>query len=212
MKVKICGITNAEDALNAVEIGADAIGFIFVKASPRYVAPESAYQIIQNLPPFVIKVGVFADATKDEITDIINYTGINCLQLHGNEAPDFIRNFRMPVIKSFRVKTGFELSILGKYNTSAFLLDTFAENQIGGTGKTFDWNIAIEAKKYGKIILAGGLNENNIMEAIRTVQPYAVDINSGVEAEPGKKDKEKIRKLFRIIRELERELYSKEKI
>lgn len=206
MKVKICGITNLEDAIAGSELGADALGFIFVKSSPRYIPPEHAEHIIKELPPFITKVGVFADATKDEIREIVYHTHVNCLQLHGSETPEFAKDFDIPVIKSFRVTNGFNTSILSKYTVSAFLLDTFVKDQLGGTGKTFDWNIAIEAKKYGRIILAGGLNEYNVLEAIKTVQPYAIDVNSGAESTPGKKDVEKLKRLFDIIGKLKTEI------
>jgi phosphoribosylanthranilate isomerase len=196
MKVKICGITNVDDALSAAELGADALGFIFVKSSPRYIAPKTARKIIQELPPFVVPVGVFADMTYDDILEIIDQTGIGCVQLHGEETPRPLANYPVPVYKSFRVDAGFNPEILRRYKGSAYLLDTKTPGVPGGTGQTFDWNIAIKAKEYGRIILAGGLNTENIVKAARIVQPYAVDVNSGVEMRPGKKDPEKLKLLF----------------
>ena len=196
MRVKICGITNVEDALSAAELGADALGFIFVKSSPRYISPKTARKIIQELPPFMVPVGVFADMTHDDILEIIEQTGIGCVQLHGEETPRQLANYPVPVYKSFRVDASFNPEILRRYKGSAYLLDTKTPGVPGGTGQTFDWNIAIRAKEYGRIILAGGLNAENIVKAARMVQPYAVDVNSGVEERPGKKDPEKLKLLF----------------
>jgi phosphoribosylanthranilate isomerase len=196
MRVKICGITNVDDALSAAELGTDALGFIFVKSSPRYIAPKTARKIIQELPPFVVPVGVFADMAHDDILEIIEQTGIGCVQLHGEETPRQLANYPVPIYKSFRVDASFNPEILRRYKGSAYLLDTKIPGALGGTGQTFDWNIAIKAKEYGRIILAGGLNTENIVEAARMVQPYAVDVNSGVEERPGKKDPEKMKLLF----------------
>jgi phosphoribosylanthranilate isomerase len=205
MKIKICGITNIDDALFSAELGADALGFIFVKTSPRYIRPSAARKIIQELPPFVIPVGVVADAEHDEILELINETGICCLQLHGNESPKQLAKFPVPVYKSFRVDKEFNLETLQRYKGSAYLLDTYVEGTLGGTGKTFDWDIAVTAKTYGRIILAGGLTPENIAEAIQKVHPYAVDVNSGVESAPGKKDGTKLERLFKIIRSFQNE-------
>jgi phosphoribosylanthranilate isomerase len=205
MKVKICGITNIEDALLATELGADALGFIFVKTSPRHIRPSAARKIIQELPPFVIPVGVVADAEHDEILELIDETGIRCVQLHGNESPKQLAKFPVPVYKSFRVDKEFNLEILQRYKGSAYLLDTHVDGALGGTGKTFDWDVAIKAKTYGRIILAGGLTPENIAEAVKKVQPYAVDVNSGVESTLGKKDRNKLERLFSAIRSLQNE-------
>ena len=205
MKVKICGITNMEDALLAAELGADALGFIFVKTSPRHIRPSAARKIIQELPPFVTPVGVVADAEHDEILELIDETGISCVQLHGNESPKQLAKFPVPVYKSFRVDKEFNLETLQRYKGSAYLLDTHVNGALGGTGKTFDWDVAIKAKAYGRIILAGGLTPENIAEAVKKVQPYAVDVNSGVESAPGKKDKNKLERLFKAIRSLQNE-------
>jgi phosphoribosylanthranilate isomerase len=205
MKVKICGITNMEDALLAAELGADALGFIFVKTSPRHIRPSAARKIIQELPPFVTPVGVVADAEHDEILELIDETGISCVQLHGNESPKQLAKFPVPVYKSFRVDKEFNLETLQRYKGSAYLLDTYVDGTLGGTGKTFDWDIAVKAKAYGRIILAGGLTPENIAEAVKKVQPYAVDVNSGVESAPGKKDGNKLEWLFKAIRLLQNE-------
>ncbi|MBN1398331.1 MAG: phosphoribosylanthranilate isomerase [Bacteroidetes bacterium] len=202
MKIKICGITNNDDALMAAELGADALGFIFVKKSPRYINPYDAQKIIKLLPPFITPVGVVADVSNEEISDLIKITGIRCLQLHGSEVPDFCADLSVPAYKSFRVNNGFDLQVLLNYRVPAYLLDTYVEGTMGGTGRTFDWDIAVKAKSFGKIILAGGLTPENIAEAIKKVQPYAVDLNSGVESAPGKKDKNKLEHVFKIIRSL----------
>jgi len=202
MKVKICGITNIDNAVYAAELGADALGFIFVKSSPRYIAPKSARKIIQELPPFIVPVGIFVDVPQEEIIGVIEQTGIKCVQLHGNETPKQLAGFPLPVYKSFRVDSSFNLEILRRYKGSAYLLDTKISGELGGTGQTFDWGIAVKAKEYGRIILAGGLNPENVLEAIQKVQPYAIDVNSGVESAPGKKDKNKLEQLFKTIRSL----------
>jgi phosphoribosylanthranilate isomerase len=193
-KIKICGITNLDDALAAAESGADALGFVFFKDSPRAILPEKAATIIVKLPAFITAVGVFANESRDEIQKAAEVTGIDVIQLHGNESPDACRLSRR-VIKGIRVKNIESLEPLKKYEglVSAILLDTFTPHMLGGTGQVFNWEIAVEAKKFGRIILAGGLTPENISEAIRRVKPYAVDVSSGVEMEKGKKDHQKMR-------------------
>src|SRR5664280_677680 len=186
MRVKICGITNQEDALIASDIGADALGFVFAKGSPRTITPEAAGNIIYKLPPFIVPVGVFVDSPVEEILSIIEYTGIQCIQLHGNESPSEFTNINVPIIKAFRVNEHFKAATLASFKASAYLLDTYVDGAAGGTGKTFDWNMAISAKAYGRIILAGGLTPENIKDAITMVRPYGIDVSSGVESEPGK--------------------------
>ena len=202
MKVKICGITNIGDALYAAELGAAALGFIFVKSSLRYIVPNFARKIIQELPPFVVPVGVFADMEYNDILEIIDQTGIGCIQLHGEETPKRLAKYPVPVYKSFRVDSSFNPEILRRYKGSAYLLDTKISSELGGTGQTFNWEIAVKAKEYGRIILAGGLKPENIIEAVRIVQPYAVDVNSGVEESPGKKDHSKLRLLFDLLKQV----------
>lgn len=192
VRVKICGITNIEDALLAVELGADALGFIFAE-SPRRVSSEGVASIVSQLPPFVSKVGVFVDEEKEEVAEIADVCGLDTLQFHGVEPPDYCTRFREKVIKSLRVKNADSIEVLPSYSVDAFLLDTHVEGVPGGTGVTFDWNLAVQAKKYGRIILSGGLNPQNVAEAIERVRPYAVDVSSGVEMRTGKKDPEKLR-------------------
>lgn len=195
VKIKICGITNLEDAIAAVEYGADALGFVFQPKSPRVITPELAREIVFGIPPFITTVGVFVDRSKEEIEKIVSHVGLNIIQLHGSEPPDSCQMSRK-VIKAIRVKDLTDLESLKNYTVSAFLLDTYSPHTIGGTGQIFNWDIAVEAKKFGRIILAGGLNPENVEEAIRWVQPYGVDVATGVEGnEKGKKDHRKL-KLF----------------
>ncbi len=193
IKVKICGITNLDDAMAAVDAGADALGFIFYKESPRYIVPSKAGEIIKRLPPFVKAVGVFVNEKESEIRRVIESTRIDILQLHGEELPGFCVLFNKPVIKAIRVKERESITCLAKYNVSAFLLDSYNRKGYGGTGEGFDLDIAVEAKIYGRIILSGGLTPENVMGAIDKVMPYAVDVSSGVEASKGKKDHDKVR-------------------
>jgi phosphoribosylanthranilate isomerase len=195
-KIKICGITNLEDAKAAIDFGADALGFVFFRESPRNISPEEAALIIAKLPVFTTTVGVFVDETREKIQKIVEQTGLDVIQLHGEEPPEACRMSRR-VIKGIRVKSLESLEPLARYQNivSVFLLDTFEPHMPGGTGQVFNWDIAIEAKNFGRIILAGGLTPENISEAIRRVNPYAVDVSSGVELTKGKKDHQKM-KLF----------------
>jgi len=189
VRVKICGITNLEDAAHAVTCGADALGFIFHKKSPRYIDPVEAGKIIKELPPFATTVGVFVDLDKSEVRDIILKSGVRVLQFHGSEPPDFCRSFGVKYIKAFRVKDMDCLSGLSDYpDAAAYLLDAYSEKEYGGTGMTFNWDAAVYAKKAGRIILAGGLTPENVAEAVAKVRPYAVDVSSGVEATKGRKN------------------------
>jgi phosphoribosylanthranilate isomerase len=190
VNVKICGITNLTDARTAVRLGADALGFIFAP-SPRRIAPQTARKIIRALPPFVKTVGVFVNEAPASIRKVINDCGLDLVQLHGNESPDLCDELMPYTIKSLRIKDESSLQSARAYHgkVRALLLDTYSKEKIGGTGKTFDWNLAIKIKKIGiPIILSGGLGPSNIDLAIHTVRPYAVDVNSGIEAYPGKKN------------------------
>ena len=189
MRVKICGITNSEDAQAAVEYGADALGFVFAK-SPRQITKEHARDIIKKLPPFVSPVGVFVDEKADMIKEICDFCGIHTVQLHGNEQPSYLKELEgYKLIKAFRVKEEDDLKPLANYKPHAFLLDSYVEGTMGGTGVPFKLEVARQAHKYGNIILSGGLTPENVKEAIQIVKPYAVDVSSGVESSPGKKDK-----------------------
>ncbi|MCG6551357.1 MAG: phosphoribosylanthranilate isomerase [Candidatus Magnetominusculus sp. LBB02] len=196
VKVKICGITNKKDAVAAVDYGADALGFVFYDKSPRHVTPDAAAEIIKmGLPPFVTTIGVFVDETEEGINRIKEVVGIDVVQLHGNEPPEAAEVWPN-VIKAFRMRDFVDLEPLSRYKVSAFLLDAYAEDSFGGTGKLFNWEIAIEARQFGRIILSGGLNPDNIEAAVRKVNPYAVDVSSGVEAAKGKKDHLKLRQFI----------------
>jgi phosphoribosylanthranilate isomerase len=201
VKIKICGITNLEDAVLAVDLGADALGFIFYLKSPRYVAPDAAWEIIAQLPPFVMSVGVFVDEEAAVVQDLAAQVGLDWVQVHGQESPDYCRSLGRRVIKGFRIKDESSLKDLEPFQgaVQAFLLDTYKKGQVGGTGETFDWRLAREAKRYGRIILAGGLTPDNVAQAIKVAQPQAVDTASGTEAAPGKKDPERLRAFFQAV-------------
>ncbi|MBE9528454.1 MAG: phosphoribosylanthranilate isomerase [Proteobacteria bacterium] len=197
VKVKICGITTLDDATAATSYGADMLGFIFYTKSARYIAPAAAKSIIAKLPPSVTTVGVFVDAPVDEVNAIVKQTGINVVQLHGKESPEeCARVENAKVVKAFRVSDKASIAKIDRYSTWANLLDTYVKGTHGGTGETFDWKIAVEAKKYGPLILSGGLTPDNISEAVRTVRPYAVDVSSGVESSPGVKVHELIKQFI----------------
>ena len=202
VKIKICGITNLEDALLAAELGADALGFIFYAKSPRQVAPETARAIIAQLPPFVAAVGVFVDEAAAVVQELAAQVGLDWVQLHGQESPEYCRNLGRKVIKGFRIQDEDSLRLLADYQgaAQALLLDTYKKGQVGGTGEIFDWHLARKAKKYGPIILAGGLTSENVAQAIATAGPAAVDAASGTEAAPGKKDPAKLRAFFEAVR------------
>lgn len=197
-RVKICGITNKEDAFAAIDFGADALGFVCYAGSPRAVDSDTAKDIISTLPPFVTTVGVFVDDDKKNLERTASYVGLDAIQLHGSESPEYCSSIdNKKIIKAIKVKYLSDLDVLKNYTSvSAFLLDTYSPDQHGGTGQKFNWDIAVEAKKFGRIILAGGLNHDNIENAIELVRPYGVDVSSGVEGNiKGKKDPAKL-KLF----------------
>ena len=200
IRVKICGVTNLPDALAAVEAGADALGFVFYEKSPRFVAPEAAAAIIRQLPPFVAKVGLFVNAPRELVHETIAACGLDTLQFHGAEPPAYCRAFTLPAFKAFRVQGRGFLAELPSFDTAAWLLDAGVPGQYGGTGSRFDWTLAVEAGRLGKpIILAGGLTPANVQEAIRQTLPYAVDVSSGVESAPGRKDPKKIRDFIAAV-------------
>lgn len=191
--VKICGITNLEDAQHAVRCGADAVGFIFFEQSPRFVSHRKAAEIARTLPEHISKIGVFVNADGKFVRDIVHHVNLSAVQLLGNEGADDLVSLETSVIKVFRVGEDFDVEVMKNYIVDAFLLDAMKDGSYGGTGKTFDWNIALKAKEYGRIILSGGLTPANVEDAVRFVRPYGVDVSSGVEARPGKKDPEKVR-------------------
>jgi phosphoribosylanthranilate isomerase len=206
-RVKICGITRLEDAQQAVDLGAAALGFNFYPLSPRYIEPGAARAIARQLPPFVTPVGVFANETDaGRVISMAREAGATAVQLHGPGFPDLhalLSAFTLVVAVPVRV--GFKAEELGKFKPSAYLLDAFDPERLGGTGRTFDWNAAREAKQYGPIILAGGLTPENVGQAVRVVRPFAADVASGVESAPGIKDPAKLRAFFAAVAEADRE-------
>ena len=201
-RVKICGITSLEDGLGAVAAGADALGFVFYPESPRYVRPEVATEICRALPPFVSRVGLFVNESQPTIAATSVLVGLDTLQLHGDETPQFCSLWRggLKVIKAFRIGDRHSLLALAAFteHADAFLLDAFVPGVPGGTGKTFNWDLAREAAIYRRpIILAGGLTPANVQEAVTAADPFAVDVSSGVERAPGRKDLTKVAEFIR---------------
>ena len=195
---KICGITNLDDANVAVENGASAIGFIFYEKSPRTISINNAKSISKHLPKTIARVGVFVNHEKDFIREAISKVPLDMIQLHSDETPDFCNQFDVPILKALRIKNEASLSVMDQYDVAVFLLDTFSNDQYGGTGETFDWSV-LNRKFKTPIILSGGLNPENILDAIDAVNPSAVDVNSGVESFPGKKDYNKLKSLFKNL-------------
>lgn len=195
VRVKICGITNLEDALAAVDAGADALGFMFYPPSPRYVRPEDVRKMVTSLPPFVSRVGVFVNADEAQIRRTIQEAGVDTVQLHGKEPGELCRRLApLPVMKAFRMIGPPALEELGGYTGCSWLLDSYVPGIYGGTGQTFNWDLACEAvRRGGRVILAGGLTAENVARAVAAVSPYGVDVSSGVEGSPGRKDREKMR-------------------
>lgn len=195
-KVKICGITSVDDALMAVDAGADALGLVFFEKSPRFVPVEAAARIIAKLPPFVQVVGLFVNADLELVNRTADHCGLDIVQLHGEESPEYCSLVRRRVMKAFRVRGPESLAPLSEYRVAAYLLDAYSPHAYGGTGEMFDWDCAVAAKEQGRIVLAGGLTPDNIAEAVAKVRPYGVDVSSGVESSPGKKDPEKVRRFI----------------
>jgi phosphoribosylanthranilate isomerase len=202
VKVKICGITNWLDARRAVEAGADFLGFNFFAGSPRYVTPAKARQIVRRLPKGIVSVGVFVNETEENMLKIAQAVGLDRLQLHGHESAASVERLgrSLPVIKAVRVRKSFPASQLARFrHVSALLLDGFDANHWGGTGQTFDWRLAQPTRRKTRLFLAGGITPENVAQAIRTAKPYAVDVCSGVEAKPGKKDPERLKAFMREV-------------
>jgi phosphoribosylanthranilate isomerase len=197
VRVKICGITSVEDALQAVQAGADALGFVFYERSPRNLDPLRAAKIISNLPPFVQTVGLFVNADAGFVNDTADRCRLDLVQLHGDEPPEYCEQVRRRVIKAFRVRDASSLAPVRDYRVAGILLDAYSPGAFGGTGLSFNWELAGIAKKFGPVILAGGLAPDNVREAVERVAPYAVDVSSGVELSPGKKDPEKVREFIK---------------
>jgi phosphoribosylanthranilate isomerase len=190
-----------EDARAAAEAGADAIGLMFYEKSPRYVSLERAQEISASLPPYIMRVGVFVDPDPELVVSAMSHCGLSMLQFHGDEPNDFCRQFGVMTMKAFRVKDAGTLQQLAGYQTDAFLLDSYVADKHGGTGEKFNWDLAVEAKKLGKpFFLSGGLTPENVADAVQRVTPFGVDVSSGVEAAPGKKDHQKIRDFIAAVR------------
>ena len=199
MPVKICGITSYEDAEIAINYGASAIGIIFYQYSLRYIHFNQVAKWISKISKSVKKVGVFVNEKQKNIDMIVKELNLDYIQLHGDESPDYCDNMLKPVIKAFRVNANFDPDILKNFHVHAFLFDTYQKGKQGGTGKTFNWGIISKLKTKTPIILSGGLNPENIIKGIETVCPSAIDVNSGVELEPGIKDKEKVKEIFNAL-------------
>jgi phosphoribosylanthranilate isomerase len=198
VRVKICGITNVKDARNAARLGADALGFNFFKGSPRYIRPERAKAIIAALPPLVLTVGVFVDEEPERILEICAQCGLDAAQMHGDEPPRLVHAVTgLRRIKALRIADAQDVTLCRRYRVDAYLLDAKVPGEFGGTGKTFNWELAREAAQFGPIILAGGLTPANVAQAVAIVQPYAVDTASGVEDSPGEKNKELMAQFIR---------------
>lgn len=207
-RVKICGITNQEDALVSVKFGSDALGFNFYKKSPRYILPKKARQIIENMPEKILNVGVFVNENIEKIIEIAESAKLDAIQLHGEETPEFVRKLKtktdLEVIKAFRVSPNFEPEKIVEYGVDAILLDAYSPNERGGTGETFDWEIANRTQKiFPKMYLAGGLSPENISRAILEVRPFGVDACSCLEKEKGVKDLQKLERFLSAVKNYE---------
>jgi len=200
-RIKICGVTNADDAWLAAELGADAIGMLLAD-SPRRIEPLQARAIVEALPPFVTPVGVFVNTPREALLRAIAESGVRAVQLHGDEPPDALDGLPIPVVKAFRVRTAADLEPIAQYpRAAAVLLDARVDGQFGGTGQTFDWALARDAQRFGKpVIVSGGLTPENVGAAIRAARPFAVDVSSGVEITPRRKDPGKLRAFFAAVR------------
>lgn len=202
VKVKICGVTNLEDAVDALECGADMLGFNFYEKSPRYILPDAARHIISQLPDSILGIGVFVNGSVSHILEIEEIGGLNAIQLHGDETSEFVSKLRQrtnaEIIKAVRVADDFVAADVLSYGSDAILLDAYSPLERGGTGESFEWNKAVDTSRYvTKLFLAGGLRPENVADAVRTVRPYAVDVASGVESAPGKKDMKKVEAFVR---------------
>lgn len=204
MKIKICGITNSQDAAWAVTAGADALGFVLYRKSPRFVDPAVVRDIVASLPPFILPIGVFVNEEAAVVRNLVDACGLAMAQLHGDESAAYCRTLGRPALKALRLKDRETLGALAEYKDCAlvrgFLIDAFSEQAYGGTGQTVDWTLAAEAARSASIILAGGLTPENVSSAIQHVRPYGVDVSSGVEARPGKKDPAKVKAFIEAAR------------
>lgn len=198
--VKICGITNLEDAVFCAHAGADALGFIFYEKSPRHIDPSKAAGIIKHLPSAVMAIGVFVNQRRETIEEIIRLTHLGGIQLSGDESPEDCEGFTAPTWKAFRIRDVKDVDQIKQYDVSAVMLDGASGNEYGGSGRLADFSVAVEMKKHHRLVLSGGLNPENISDALERVQPYGVDVNSGIEIAPGKKNPQKVKLLFDQLR------------
>ena len=200
-RVKICGITNLDDALAAIAAGADVLGLNFYEKSPRHVSMKTAAEISKKISPFIMRAGVFVNADENLVSRAIGECGLSLLQFHGDETPEFCVQFGLMSMKAIRIRDAESLKELPRFQTDAYLLDAYSPGARGGTGEKFNWELAVEAQKFGKpVFLAGGLTPENVAEAVRKVRPFGVDVASGVESAPGKKDHAKIRAFIAAVR------------
>ena len=205
VKIKICGITNMEDGVWVANIGADYLGLIFAKESKRKVNLEKAQEIAKAIPPYIKKVGLFVNEDPKIVDKILAECQLDLVQFHGQESPDYCSQFKgkTEIIKAFRIKDEESINQISLYDVDFYLLDTFVEGKYGGTGQAFNWDLAIQAKQFGRpIFLSGGLNPDNVVEAIKKVEPYAVDVSSGVESSPRRKNIELMREFITKIRKV----------
>lgn len=200
-RVKICGITNESDALHAVACGADALGFVFYAGSPRCVESEQVRAVSAQIPDHVAKVGLFVNEAPDKVNQVAAASGIDLVQLHGDETPNICRQIALPVMKALRVRDAASLADWELYPVELFLLDAWHPEKFGGTGESCDWSLAAELAAKTEIILAGGLTPDNVSEAVKIVNPHGVDVSSGVEQSPGQKDPDKIAAFIKNARE-----------
>ena len=202
-KIKICGITNLDDALAAADLGVDFLGFVFSEKSPRQIKIKNAIAIIKSLPSSVSTVGLFVDQEELAVKMIFDKCRLDYFQFHGGESPDYCKRIKEKgkVIKAFRIKEEQSVEALADYDVEMYLLDAYNEDKFGGTGEVFNWDLAVKAKKYSRpIIIAGGLNPENVTRVLQKVRPYAVDVSSGVEKSPGKKDVQLMKKFIQQVR------------
>lgn len=202
LRIKVCGITRLSDGMAAACLGVDAIGFVFAKNSPRYVLPDVAASMRALLPPFVSTVGVFVDESLETVRQVALKCKLDWIQLHGNESPEYCEAFEFKTLKAVRVKDHSSIDAMAAYAgcVDGFVLDAYVPGCEGGTGRCFDWRLAVEAKAHGPIILSGGLTVDNVKDAIAKVRPIGVDVSTGVETRPGIKDLEKIRRFVEEVR------------
>jgi phosphoribosylanthranilate isomerase len=200
MRIKICGITDLDDARRCVAAGADALGFIFVEGTPRYVTPDAAARIVAALPPFVTPVGVFWNHAPGHVKAVAEQCGLGVLQFHGDEAPEDLLEFRLPVIKTIKVSGPSDLDRMAGFRVAAFLLDSPARWSEGAARPVIPWDVAAEMARRHVVLLSAGLTPDNVAEAVRRVRPYGVDVNSGVEARPGRKDPARVARFVREAR------------